>query len=412
MPFPSVVNSATTDGTTATATPAITLPGSRVVGNMLVAAIRVAATGAIEWPLGWIELSDVTQVDQISCAFTIIDGTEGSSVTVTCTSAKFAALCWQIKDFADPFRKQPLATDDFNRANETPIAGNWSSAGGTFSSLQLSSNALTHDTASVDGASYYSAIAWPDSQYAEIQLTNLTNDGGPAVRISAAAKTAYILSVLSSGGFRIVRILAGVNLDLFASAVGFSVGDVAGISVRPSGSGSVITAFRNGKPLAGAYNADIASGNAGAFIFSNTLVLDNWVGGSLDSGIYPDFNGWTTGNSTTPDPSSSNPATGAQDYLWLWLGGWEGEQTSPPAGQPSGWSGPIGANSGTGGAVATNCRVAGAWLQSNTGTMDAPSWTISAADDWVATVIAIHPYVPAPNKPTIVRTAVPHAATW
>ena len=37
---------------------------------------------------------------------------------------------------------QPLATDAFNRPNENPIAGNWTSAPGVAANLQLLNNAV------------------------------------------------------------------------------------------------------------------------------------------------------------------------------------------------------------------------------------------------------------------------------
>ena len=35
-----------------------------------------------------------------------------------------------------------------------------------------------------------------------------------------------------------------------------------------------------------------------------------------------------------PKPAIVTPTGGAKEYLFMWLGGWEGEQTSPPATQP------------------------------------------------------------------------------
>ena len=103
----------------------------------------------------------------------------------------------------------------------------------------------------------------------------------------------------------------------------------------------------------------------------------------------------TTGTSTLPDPPSLTPTGGAKDYLWIWSGGWEGEQTSPPASNPTNYTlSPIGANSGTAGAVTTNCRVALAARQLNAASENPPSWTISASDDWTALSIAVHPAGP------------------
>jgi hypothetical protein len=126
---------------------------------------------------------------------------------------------------------------------------------------------------------------------------------------------------------------------------------------------------------------------------------------------------WTSGavgTSTTPDPGSSTPTvTGAEsshqstDYLWLWFGGWEGEQTPvPPTGNPTNYTNPIGASSGTGGAVATNCQVASARRENSTATEDPPSWTISASDDWMAYTVAIAPATSLPHQRTDKRLLV------
>lgn len=112
----------------------------------------------------------------------------------------------------------------------------------------------------------------------------------------------------------------------------------------------------------------------------------------------PQISATTTGTSTAPNPASFTPTGGAQDYLWLWVGGWEGEQTSPPAGAPTNYVNAAGANSGTAGVIATNCRVAGASRQLNAASEDPPSWTISASDDWTAWTVAVPP--PAAANPT------------
>lgn len=98
-----------------------------------------------------------------------------------------------------------------------------------------------------------------------------------------------------------------------------------------------------------------------------------------------------TGASTTPDPPSFSPSGGSNNYLWLWLGGWEGEQTSPPASTPTNYTNALGASSGTAGVIATNCRVASARRENAVATENPPSWTVSASDDWTACVIAIPP---------------------
>lgn len=120
-----------------------------------------------------------------------------------------------------------------------------------------------------------------------------------------------------------------------------------------------------------------------------------WRGtGATDPTVQPpEFSTLVIGPGTTdtPDPGNLSPTGGAKDYLWLWMGGWEGEQTSPPAGNPTNYSTPIGADSDIAGAVTTNCRVATAERQLNAASEDPGSWTLSAANDWTAWVVALHP---------------------
>lgn len=116
----------------------------------------------------------------------------------------------------------------------------------------------------------------------------------------------------------------------------------------------------------------------------------------------PEISADATGASTTPDPTSLSPSWGAEDTLWIWMGGWEGEQTSPPAANPTNYLNIGGANSGTAGAIETNCRVATAERDLNTVSEDPGSVTISVTDDWIAWVVGIRPApaaVPGPALP-------------
>ena len=108
----------------------------------------------------------------------------------------------------------------------------------------------------------------------------------------------------------------------------------------------------------------------------------------------------TNVGSTTPDPPDFSPTGGAKDYLWLWVGGWQNEQTSPPAGNPTNYaSNIIGASTGTGGIAATNGRAASASRELNAASEDPPSWTISASGPWAAYTFAIHPAAEEEEEP-------------
>lgn len=94
---------------------------------------------------------------------------------------------------------------------------------------------------------------------------------------------------------------------------------------------------------------------------------------------------------TTPDPTTVTPTGGTKDYLWLWLGGWADESTSPPASQPTNYTNPIGGSSGVAGVGTTNCRVAGAQRTNRASSEDPGSWTISVSAAWTAYAMAVHP---------------------
>jgi len=104
----------------------------------------------------------------------------------------------------------------------------------------------------------------------------------------------------------------------------------------------------------------------------------------------PEFATLVTGTSATPDPGTVTPTGGTKKYSFIWMGGWEGEQT-PPASVPTNYNSPVEANSGTAGLSATNCRVACAHREAEVSSEDPGSWTIDVSEDWTATVVAIHP---------------------
>ncbi len=239
MAFPAVQTTATTNGTTATASATVNLPAGIVAGDLLLVLHRCAVAGALGFPIGWTELKDASvdaADDQQGLAYRQADGSEGASITVTQGNGKFASIAYRISGAEDPATQAPEVSAD------------------------------------------------------------------------------------------------------------------------------------------------------------------------------------ATGASTIPDPATLTPTGGAKDYLWLLLGGWEGEQTSPPAGNPTNYANPLGADSGIAAAITTNCRVASAGRSLNAASEDPPSWTISVSDDWTAWTLAIHPATAVLNPAFLHRTryrqAVARSANW
>jgi len=126
---PAIVNSATTSGSTATTTPVVNLPGSLVAGNLLVVLIRNASAGAIGWPdASWVELfdaSDDAADDQMALAYHTVTGAEGSTITLSSGSGRFAAIAWQISGAEDitvnPPQLSTVATGSATEPNSTTV---------------------------------------------------------------------------------------------------------------------------------------------------------------------------------------------------------------------------------------------------------------------------------------------------
>jgi hypothetical protein len=100
------------------------------------------------------------------------------------------------------------------------------------------------------------------------------------------------------------------------------------------------------------------------------------------------------GTNTTPDPTTCTPTGGAKDYLWLWAGGWDGEQTLSKT-QPTNFTDRADVSSGTGGLPATNVQIKVPDRQLNAASLDAGSITLSGAPTgWTAWLLAVHPPAP------------------
>lgn len=112
MAFPSLEQAIGTDGTTASGTPVINLPVTGLAaGDLFVVVFRVAVAGVIGWPDGsWIEMFDASSDaadDQMALAYRQATGSEGSTISLTCTSGKFAAAAWRIRGHINPSTQVP-----------------------------------------------------------------------------------------------------------------------------------------------------------------------------------------------------------------------------------------------------------------------------------------------------------------
>lgn len=192
-----------------------------------------------------------------------------------------------------PLQLATQATDNFNRADQNPIAGNWtqvSSLSG-FGQAQLSGNQVIANVAGTRASYWWNAQSWNADQWASIKVTTcLANSNlGVSLRNSTSgAATCYMCLFLgtagSAGTIRIQKFVTGTFTSLF-SATNFTVnlGDIITGSVI----GTQLSMYVNGNLWLTGTDGSIASGAAGWVVNGTTLntnaAIDDWVGGNIST---------------------------------------------------------------------------------------------------------------------------------
>jgi len=180
-----------------------------------------------------------------------------------------------------------LASDDFNRSNENPIAGNWSKpASNPPEAGKILSNAIVGSSASVSATAYYNAIAWPANQWSQVTVGTVSSGRtpGPAVRVSASVHTQYNIEPhTTAASYTMWKYVAGVTTELAASTNAIASGDVVRLDVF----GQTLIGFKNGVANLSATDNTIAEGNSGIkLILSTDPNADDWFGGETKDLYY------------------------------------------------------------------------------------------------------------------------------
>lgn len=134
MAFPSVRSQATTNGTTASATPALNLPATIAAGDTLLGLFRCAVGGAVGWPANWNELVDAApdvSGDQVSIAWKRAVGTETGTISLTSANGKFGGIIISYAGAIDPTVRAPeLSTVAVGTTPNQPDATTCTPTGG------------------------------------------------------------------------------------------------------------------------------------------------------------------------------------------------------------------------------------------------------------------------------------------
>jgi len=180
-----------------------------------------------------------------------------------------------------------MATDDFNRANETPIASPWAVQTGSDAMRLISNEVLTNVSAN-HSAAYHNSTPGND-QYSATKLTNVIETStadisygvGPAVRM-ATGDTRKYCAIARTGQILLLEYdnVGGATQlgSTFSGTV--SLNDI----IRIEANGTTIRVLQNGTERISATDATLTSGRVGmqgTYSNDTTAAQDDWDGGDL-----------------------------------------------------------------------------------------------------------------------------------
>lgn len=180
--------------------------------------------------------------------------------------------------------------DDFNRADESPLAGGWTlpvwSGGGN---VRIVSNSVTYITGDYGDAAWTTAPANDQESY--ITFTTLTATGAPVAAVFVRLTTlggfsvrGYELSADVNAGTIELKTMSPSFTTLASTNITLQSGDSLGIRAV----GTTITGWR--KPSGGSWTQILSatdssetSGRIGFAIYQGTFVVDDFGGGNASS---------------------------------------------------------------------------------------------------------------------------------
>lgn len=190
-----------------------------------------------------------------------------------------------------------MATDNFNRA-DGGLGANWTtitpatSSGGN---IEIASNrAKAHYDDDHEYAAY-TGSSFNNDQYSQVTLFNIGQWSGPIVRAKQGVDRFYIGMIFGANDYRIYLRWDNVYSQLAqASAVTWTAGDIAKITVEGSTHPMTLKLYRNGVQIlsyvtTGASD-ETTGGSPGIGLYSPAgvnLRLDDWSGDNLAPPIPP-----------------------------------------------------------------------------------------------------------------------------
>lgn len=163
--------------------------------------------------------------------------------------------------------------DNFNRADENPLAGNWTTTIG-HNALQIVTNECAQTSG--DCSAYWNTDLATDDNFAQFTHTTAGFNNGPVVRNQ---KTAASMFLYSGTDHTRSKFTAGAYVSLEANdGTTWNSGDIVKLSIV----GTTLQAYQNGTPVGtGLTDSSFPTGRTiGAFI-GFLSPFDNFVGGDV-----------------------------------------------------------------------------------------------------------------------------------
>jgi len=179
-------------------------------------------------------------------------------------------------------------TDNFNRADESPLASPWIAPDGvTDSKFLLSSFHLVGSALTTVQLMYYN-FAFSGNHYSQAtlggsDLTNVATYAYAAVRIQSSGQSAYVYGIIAGAtSYKIQKIVSGTFTALQTCSGTPTAGDVVKLSV----SGSSLTGTVNGGSTCSASDGALSGGRAGlgGYNGSGAYTFDDWSGDDVAGG--------------------------------------------------------------------------------------------------------------------------------
>jgi hypothetical protein len=168
-----------------------------------------------------------------------------------------------------------LLSDNFNRANETPLASPWIEFYVSGGNINLSSNEVA-GAAATDCVWHNSGASTTDG-YSQVTIATSSNYNGPIIRGQTGTTSCYF-AYYGSNLARIYKFVNGAFTLISDSSWTSASGDIVKIEV----SGTGLTYYINGASQVTGSNSDISGvGFGGIFMTVTTARLDNWSMGDL-----------------------------------------------------------------------------------------------------------------------------------